>query len=1120
MINRLFVCMIAVSCLWGAAPAQTQVKCAVIAGRDAAPDVLACVSLLEVRLSQDERIRLVERAELDRVLQEQQLSAAGLASRDSIIKAGQLLRAEAFVLLSVEDGQEPKAEQGKSRLVRVRVAETAHGLRLWEGYETLEASQVEAAATQIAEKVRTAVDKIAQINGPAIPVGIVDIHRVQLPEKYEPLARVLPGLLSARLGKERRIIMLERESLGTLLREKQLTEGPDEAFWNSAVLIDGYIQPGADRSIEMSLRLHRASGDEMSTLALVVDPNLPLTAVETAARRIVPVLLDMPSSGQWEPAREAQEFFAQGGLLGSHGRYAAATVAFEAAHALQPDNVHYTGALFRNEWGARSSPEGRLFVENLATYSDLQLAELASVLIRQIQAGSERGSLTVRTVWDNWAYALACDWQPRGYLASRVSVANETVRDINRVNRRIWYNTMVAALDKQQIRPGSPSLNPMNGAKLAWVSSDDAKEVIANVKTSFARATMPLELGGIVTSPDERARICRQLFMQYRMLSRGTLKNGHLCAAVDEVLALWREYETSLAEVRDPLVRFYALVTLSWEHASGGGQDRTEAQRLCRKALEVLLGELKSPNEPFSDKQKADAREEYRMCFERASFGADERSVIWQRIYGPLIEARDAHNLALWDPGNRYSGIYSHGGDPDLQNPYRQLLEKAAEVLRSKPDDPLVGEALTRLRDSLSEARKMEFSTNPVRKETGHGAMMLLRAEDWPRKRKMNMSPQVRERGGLQAKVAGNTLLVAFLFDTLGWEAERMMGLAVIDLTAQRVRSVRQTLAPSGYDLPLSSITGIALIEDTAYVAMDKGGIVRFDAILSDSRQFLESPRILTEKDGLPFSGVTGMVEDDDKLWIAHSQMRNESGLGLYDPATGRWESVLCSALKNDEPFNAGHTYRISSLMAVPPDRLYFATYVMVGRPRSEDQERQYYRGFWCMDTKRRKPAYLGITVMSGLAGTDGRLLLRDWYSLVEFDPASQQAQLIMGRPCRVSLPLGEMTAPAQWRKAPFISESVSRQLSLGPHSTGQTDLSTAVIHDDRLWIRSGLSQITIIPRGAMREQIVTVDSKILDNGEVLQLVSTPHGLIGIGHGTVGFIESAINLPNQSTHTP
>ncbi|RPJ34180.1 MAG: hypothetical protein EHM35_09985, partial [Planctomycetaceae bacterium] len=322
-------------------------------------DVAHLVSILETVLSREEQIHLLERAQIERVLVEQRLSISGLSDCDTIVKAGKLLRAEAFVLLSVEDGQGPKAEQGKSRLVRMRVAETAHGLRLWEGYETLEASQVEAAATQIAEKVRTAVDKIAQIHGPAIPVGIVDIHRVQLPEKYEPLARVLPGLLSARLGKERRIIMLERESLGTLLREKQLTEGPDEAFWNSAVLIDGYIQPGADKGIEMSLRVRRASGEEMSTLALVVDPNLPLTAVETAAGRIVPVVLDMPSSGRWEPAREAQEFFAQGGLLGSHGRYAAATVAFEAAHALQPDNVHYTGALFRNEWGARSSPEGR-----------------------------------------------------------------------------------------------------------------------------------------------------------------------------------------------------------------------------------------------------------------------------------------------------------------------------------------------------------------------------------------------------------------------------------------------------------------------------------------------------------------------------------------------------------------------------------------------------------------------------------------------------------------------------------------------------------------------------------------------------------------------------------------
>ena len=68
-------------------------------------------ALLEAKLSQREDIRLLERAEIDKILQEQQFSAAGLVRREAVIKVGQLLRADALVLLSAEDGEGAKSEQ-------------------------------------------------------------------------------------------------------------------------------------------------------------------------------------------------------------------------------------------------------------------------------------------------------------------------------------------------------------------------------------------------------------------------------------------------------------------------------------------------------------------------------------------------------------------------------------------------------------------------------------------------------------------------------------------------------------------------------------------------------------------------------------------------------------------------------------------------------------------------------------------------------------------------------------------------------------------------------------------------------------------------------------------------
>ena len=82
------------------------------------------VSLLEAKLSQREEIQLLERAQIDRILQEQQLqlisSARGVHER---IAAGKLLKADLLVLLRAR-------EKGDIRQLDIIVAETKGGLRL------------------------------------------------------------------------------------------------------------------------------------------------------------------------------------------------------------------------------------------------------------------------------------------------------------------------------------------------------------------------------------------------------------------------------------------------------------------------------------------------------------------------------------------------------------------------------------------------------------------------------------------------------------------------------------------------------------------------------------------------------------------------------------------------------------------------------------------------------------------------------------------------------------------------------------------------------------------------------------------------------------------------------
>jgi len=92
------------SSLW--AQGGNDIKLALIADRALDLYKSPLASLLEVRLSQREGIQLLERTQIDKILQEQKLSVAGLVEREQLIKVGRLLRADGLLLLSIENAKD------------------------------------------------------------------------------------------------------------------------------------------------------------------------------------------------------------------------------------------------------------------------------------------------------------------------------------------------------------------------------------------------------------------------------------------------------------------------------------------------------------------------------------------------------------------------------------------------------------------------------------------------------------------------------------------------------------------------------------------------------------------------------------------------------------------------------------------------------------------------------------------------------------------------------------------------------------------------------------------------------------------------------------------------------
>jgi len=1079
---------------------------AVLAESEADSRLSGLVSTLEARLSQGGAIRLLERAQIEKVLAEQQLSAAGLTQRDSIIKAGQLLRAEAIVLLTGEQ----ESEQTKSQLVRVRVAETAHGLRLWEGYEALESPQVEAAAERIAARVRAAISKISQASGPAVPVGIVDIRRVQLPEKYEPLARVLPGLLSARLGKEPRIIMLERESLGTLLREKQFTEGPESAFWNSAVLIDGYLQPGAGKGIEMTLRLRRATGEELSSLRVPVDPNRLSGAVDEAATHALKGVSEGSLSGRWDPAQEADEFYRQGTLLLMHGRRRAARTCLEAAHALQPDNVAYTGALFSASLPLPKTLNQPAEPADASASTALELAELASLLTRQIRDGYDSGVLSARDRQFDYGPVSQYSYF---YFRQAVSVATEEVRLINRSSRRIWFETAEKALIDRATQGGDPVMSADGRIELAWASSDDPDEVMAALRERLNKAILPPAMGGAFTSNDSRCMCCEQELFIYSRMQLDQLDKTNLCGAAERFRTLWNAYVKELAESRDPIVKFFACATQIFELANvRKEEDRELAAAYCRRAVDVLLNELHSPDEPLSDSVKERIRRIMTACLSSPSLGTEEAVSLWEKIFSPLIEAGDARALAVWNP-SRQTSIY---GGPEAAQRYCSLLTRIDQVYAKNDHDPQINRARTTLRDALREMELVGGHPGPSPGAQGPRVTMLLRRTDWPQEKYTPGSTpffSTETTYGVPTAIHGDMLWAGFFFPFSSAPTGFSTALVGLDLSRREVKAIWWVALRDPYPLG-----GLVVRPDRSYLAVPQLGIITLPGSDASGREFVKQPHILTDANGLPSVCVTSIADAGDRLWVGYGGWRpdgaeRESGLGLYDPASATWERIFCSAEQGEPPFSAGSLYCLNNLTPAG-DRLFFFVTETFWPP-----EKTCADGLWKMNVATRALTYFGYggILSRGHVITDGtKRLFADRSSLTEFDLETEKSRLICGGMWWVKehseLPIKRMES----ERAGGVEESLNRKFTYGLSALGHVDLSGAAIHKNRVWARLGQSQLVVIPMAGAEGDVITLDNNLLEGGEVVRFVSTPHGLVGIGNGTAGLIETDDSWFTQS----
>ncbi len=299
--------------------------------------------LLTAQLSQ-KGVQLVERKQLDAVLQEQALSAAGLTDRATLVKIGALVRADAFVLLSLERGETANAPEQ----LRVRVPETHHGVRLMDVLQPWDKRKGEETAGELAVRVKALAQKLALPPGQLTPVGILEpwYYRWSDPA-LQALTDRIKTVLSVRLSSDPHVVVLEREDLDLLVQEKVLTAGEKGGFLGSTVLLEGMLQrsaplPGSTLMITLLL----PPGNKYLALVTVpVDEQAPEAAADDAAKQVLTKLATAPRASAADVVHEAAEFYSKGAGMWDRNRMGEAVQLLQTAHALAPDNVEYAAKL-------------------------------------------------------------------------------------------------------------------------------------------------------------------------------------------------------------------------------------------------------------------------------------------------------------------------------------------------------------------------------------------------------------------------------------------------------------------------------------------------------------------------------------------------------------------------------------------------------------------------------------------------------------------------------------------------------------------------------------------------------------------------------------------------------
>jgi hypothetical protein len=287
-----------------------------------------------VLLSKEADLQLLDRAEVSRVLREQELTLDGLVRAEHALKAGQLLRAD---LLAVLEGTLTNGTSSLSLGLVVFDART--GVRYADS--ALVASNTLSAASATVAAVQAAVAKAHRTAADLKTVGLLSVRNADLPRQYDGLCDSVGLLLERELTASPGIAVLERRRLEQISKERSMPlDAEGNRLLTSLRTIELDIsQDGA--GLQATLALVASDGSRSNQLAARVPSRDGVALAHLLAGDIAKVL-EVPAGGvSVNRKSEAIRFHHEYSVLFQHHDYATAVRALDAALALAPEEASW-----------------------------------------------------------------------------------------------------------------------------------------------------------------------------------------------------------------------------------------------------------------------------------------------------------------------------------------------------------------------------------------------------------------------------------------------------------------------------------------------------------------------------------------------------------------------------------------------------------------------------------------------------------------------------------------------------------------------------------------------------------------------------------------------------------